>query len=73
MKYLKLNKEMKKGKVDFISLNGFSQMMLSFYSLEEENKNLFKRKTNDIIIEPSDSVEAYHCDNCKIIIPIIEE
>lgn len=51
-------KEAEKGKVSCMTLQGFTQIMLSYTSAEESKKKFFKRETYDKIISTGEEVEA---------------
>lgn len=63
---------MQKGTVSFMTMQGFSQIIITFTSDAEGQKKFFKRETKDKIIFSGDETEAYYCDNCNKLISITE-
>ncbi|KIR01281.1 hypothetical protein P261_00095 [Lachnospiraceae bacterium TWA4] len=72
MKCLCCGKEMQKGKVDFMSTQGFGSMLASFISEDEAKKGFFKRQTKEKIILSTEKVEAYYCPDCKKLLPVLD-
>lgn len=64
--------EMQKGTVSFMSIQGFGQMLATFSSSEEQKKSIFKRKTKEKIIFSGDEAEAYYCNDCNKILPVMD-
>ncbi|MDD6022242.1 MAG: PF20097 family protein [Oscillospiraceae bacterium] len=73
MKCLYCEKEMEKGVVSFMAVQGVGSMIRTFTSDDEMKKSFFKRKTQSTIILPSSEEEAYHCSSCKVTITITKE
>lgn len=69
----KCGQEMENGNAGFISTDGIGQMILTFTSEEEAQKNIFKRKSFSKMILSGSQTETYHCSACKIILPLLKE
>ncbi len=72
MKCAYCGKEMEKGKVVFVSMQGFGQMIATFTSDNESEKGIFKSKTQDKMILASDETEAFYCPDCKKLMPVLD-
>lgn len=68
----KCNQEMKAGRVSFMGIQGFSQVLCTFVSDEEKNKGFFKQKTQAKILLPGNDADAYYCGECDLMIPMIQ-
>lgn len=64
--------EMQKGQVSFMAMQGFGQMLASFVTEEEQQKNCFTRKSTDAILLSGTEVEAYYCPACHKMVPVID-
>lgn len=65
-------KELEKGKISCLPMQGFGTFMMSYVSEEEAKKSFFKRETCDKIIGLGDEMEGYYCSECKKMMPIID-
>ena len=68
----KCKKEMDTGKVSFMGVQGFSQIMCDFVSDSEKDKGIFKQKNQTKIILPGNETDAYYCAECDLTIPLIK-
>lgn len=65
--------EMEKGKTNFISMQGFGSMLLSFSPDADVNKKQFITRTHDKIIFSGSRFEAYYCYFCKTIVTVTKQ
>lgn len=72
MKCPKCDKEMEKGKVFFMSMQGMGQMMLIFTPESESNKGFFKKKTEEKIIMSAEETDSYCCSECNLLLPLLK-
>ena len=72
MKCPQCDKEMQKGSVSFMSVQGLGQMIISFTDDDEKENGFFKRKTKDKIVCSGEERVAYYCADCNKMMPIIE-
>ncbi len=68
----KCNKEMKSGTTTFMGITGPIPMICNFIADKEKNKKFFDRKTESITTIQGFESEAFYCDDCKILMPIIK-
>ncbi|MBQ4058469.1 MAG: hypothetical protein IJD40_06010 [Lachnospiraceae bacterium] len=73
MKCLFCNTDMETGRVSIFSTQGDLQILLSYTSIEESKKSIFRRKTKDVNSMQGEEIEAYYCSSCKMILPIFFE
>ena len=73
MKCVYCKKEMEKGISTLMPIPGFPQIMVSFVSEKEKDKNMFNQERHEKIVLPGDEIESYYCSKCKKINLVIGE
>lgn len=68
----KCNKEMVEGITTFMGATGLTPMICNFCSNAEKEKSMFARNEITKTMLQGLEVEAYCCEDCKIVMPIIE-
>lgn len=68
----KCNKEMVKGTIIFMGATGLTPMMCTFTADAEKDKNMFERNEITKTMMQGLDVGAYCCEDCKIVMPVIE-